>query len=148
MAFCNACGTQLPQGAVFCPACGKGTTEGVSSHTITAGGLTDNLAGVLAYVTFIPAIVFLVLEPYNRNRFVRFHSFQSILLWVALAVVHVCFRIVLAIPFVGWMALLVWPLYGLAAVLIWIVLVLKTYQGEMFKLPVIGELAGKQANPA
>jgi len=40
--------------------------------------MTDNVAGALAYVTFIPAIVFLVLEPYSKNRFIRFHSFQCL----------------------------------------------------------------------
>jgi uncharacterized membrane protein len=40
--------------------------------------MADNVAGMLAYITIIPAIVFLVMEPYNRNRFIRFHSWQSI----------------------------------------------------------------------
>ena len=44
----------------------------------TTGGLEDNVAGMLAYITIIPAIIFLVVEPFNKRRFVRFHSFQSI----------------------------------------------------------------------
>jgi uncharacterized membrane protein len=41
--------------------------------------------------------------------------------------------------------LLLWPLIGLAGLVLWIILFIKAYQGQMFKLPVIGELAEKQA---
>ena len=45
-------------------------------------GLTSNAAAAISYITFIPAVLFLVLEPYNRDRFVRFHAWQSIALWI------------------------------------------------------------------
>lgn len=79
MAFCPSCGAQLADGA-SCPKCvgnANATGAAVATHT-TAGGLEDNVAGALAYVTIIPAIVFLVLEPFNRKRFVRFHAFQCL----------------------------------------------------------------------
>ncbi len=68
MAFCNMCGAQIPDHTTVCAAC--------SSRSAAAGsagaGLTDNVAGLIAYITIIPAIIFLVIAPYNKSRFVRF----------------------------------------------------------------------------
>ncbi len=149
MAFCISCGGQIPDGANACPACGRataGTAPAASSTPAGSGGLTDNVAGALAYVTIIPAIIFLVLEPYNRNHFIRFHSFQSIFAAVAWTCLWVALSIVAHIPFFGWLTILVWPLVSLAGFVIWLILVLKAYQGQKFKLPVIGDAAEKQAN--
>ena len=143
MAFCPKCGTQIAEGAA-CPRCaGQGN---VPAAPVAAGaGLEDNVAGALAYVTIIPAIVFLVLEPFNRKRFVRFHSFQCLFFAVAWTVLWIGLSIIAHIPFLGWMTLLVWPLVSLVGFVIWLILVLKAYQGQMFKLPVIGDMAEKQA---
>lgn len=102
-------------------------------------GLSDTAAGALAYVTFIPAIIFLVVEPYNRNPFVRFHSWQSIFLGIAAFAIDM---ILTVIPVVGWMIL---PFAGLAFLIIWVIVLLKALKGERFKLPLIGALAEKQA---
>src|SRR5215471_10320276 len=103
----------MPDDAAFCPGCGRSmrteTAETASEAphpTIgKTGGLGDNIAGMLAYCTIIPAIIFLVLDPYNKNKFIRFHSFQSLLLWVAVAVVGIAvklvFLILLLIPVLG-----------------------------------------------
>jgi uncharacterized membrane protein len=104
------------------------------------------MAGALAYVTIIPAIVFLVLDPYNKNRFIRFHSFQCIFFAVAWTVLWIVLAIIGHIPILGWATVLLWPLISLAGLIIWFILVLKAYQGQMFKLPVIGDIAEKQAN--
>jgi uncharacterized membrane protein len=150
MAFCIACGGQVPAGANACPACGRavaGAPEAAaSSAPATVGGLTDNVAGALAYVTIIPAIVFLVMEPYNRNRFIRFHSFQCIFAAVAWTCLWIALGIVVRIPLFGWLTILVWPLISLGGFVIWLIVVLKAYQGQKFKLPVIGDIAEKQAN--
>jgi uncharacterized membrane protein len=145
MAFCSSCGTQVADGTTLCAAC--------SSHapvaTAQAGsGLTDNVAGMLAYVTIIPAIIFLVMAPYNRSKFVRFHSFQSIFFAVAWTVLWIGLSIVGMIPVLGWFTLIIWPLLGLGGLIIWIILLLKANQGQMFKLPIIGDMAEKQANSA
>lgn len=147
MAFCVACGNQVPEGANACPACGRAMSA-AAPGTVSggAGGLTDNMAGALAYVTIIPAIVFLVLEPYNRNRFIRFHSFQCIIAAVAWTCLWVALNIVAHIPIFGWLTILVWPLVSLGGFVVWLILVLKAYQGQKFKLPVIGDIAEKQAN--
>ena len=108
--------------------------------------MSDNVAGMLAYVTIIPAIIFLVMEPYNKSRFIRFHAFQCLFFAVAWTVLWIALSIVAHIPFPGWLTILLWPLVGLAGLIIWVILLLKANQGQMFKLPVIGDMAEKQAN--
>lgn len=144
MAFCPNCGTQIAEGATVCPKCGTAISS--TGATSAGGGLTDNMAGALAYVTIIPAIVFLVLDPYNKKRFIRFHSFQCIFFAVAWTVLWIILAFIGHIPFLGWATLLLWPLISLAGLIIWIVVVVKAYQGQTFKLPVIGDMAEKQAN--
>jgi uncharacterized membrane protein len=90
--------------------------------------------------------VFLVLEPYNKNRFIRFHAFQCIFFHVAWIALWIVLSIIAHIPVLGWLTIVIWPLIGLAGFVIWIVLVLKAYQGQMWKLPFIGDAAEKQAN--
>jgi uncharacterized membrane protein len=147
MAFCSTCGAQIADGMTTCAACaGRGAGAAPAVATASAGGMADNVAGMLAYITIIPAIVFLVMEPYNRNRFIRFHSWQSIFFAVAWTALWIALNIIVHIPLLGWLTILIWPLVGLAGLIIWIVLLLKANQGQMFKLPVIGDLAEKQAN--
>ncbi len=144
MPFCPGCGTQIAEGST-CPKC-AGASAATPSATTTAGaGLTDNVAGALAYVTIIPAIVFLILEPYNRKRFIRFHAFQCIFFAVAWTALWIVLAFIGHIPFLGWATILVWPLVSLAGFILWLIMVLKAYQGQKFKLPVIGDMAEKQA---
>ena len=51
--------------------------------------MTDNVVGMLCYITIIPAIIFLVMEPYNKSRFVRFHAFQMIFFSVAMIAIWI-----------------------------------------------------------
>lgn len=113
-----------------------------------AAGLSENVAGALAYVTLIPAIIFLLVEPYNRNSFVRFHSWQCIFLCIAALCINVALSIVLgiALAFSPYVHAMLWPLIQLAWLVIWIVCLLNAINGKRFKLPLIGDLAEKQAN--
>jgi uncharacterized membrane protein len=144
MAFCPSCGTQIADGA-SCPKCAGGAVPGANTTAPAVPGLDDNVAGALAYVTIIPAIVFLVLEPFNKKRFVRFHAFQCLFFAIAWTVLWIGLSFVAHIPFLGWATVLLWPLFSLAGFVIWLILVLKAYQGQMFKLPVIGDMAEQQA---
>jgi uncharacterized membrane protein len=149
MAFCSTCGQPLPAGATTCPACaaaGRGAVATSTGVQAQVGGLTEHVAGALAYVTIIPAILFLVIDPYSKNRFVRYHAFQSIFFHVAWIILWAALGIFGHIPLLGWASLMLWPLVGLAGFILWLVLVFKAYQGQMFKLPVIGNLAEQQAN--
>ncbi|HZQ21501.1 MAG TPA: DUF4870 domain-containing protein [Terriglobales bacterium] len=146
MAFCSGCGASIPEGATFCATCGRSTagpggTAAAPAPAASAGGLTDNLAGALAYIP-IAAIIFLVLEPYNRNKFIRFHSFQSLAFCVAWFVICVGLS---TVPFLGFLRFMILPIIWLGFFLAWIVLMIKAYQGQMFKAPVIGDFAEKQA---
>jgi uncharacterized membrane protein len=143
MAFCNMCGTQIADGTTTCAACsGRATVASPSAGQ----GMADNVAGMLAYITIIPAIIFLVTAPYNRNRFVRFHSFQCLFFCAALIVLQVGLSILTVVPFMGLITIPLHLVIGLGALVIWVVLLLKANQGELYKLPVIGDLAEKQAN--
>ncbi|MBZ5599990.1 MAG: hypothetical protein LAN83_16880 [Acidobacteriia bacterium] len=104
----------------------------------------------MAYVTVIPAVIFLLVEPYKKNRFIRFHSFQCIFLTVAALVVGVALRLLAAtlllLPEGLFLVVLFAILAVLGCLLLWLLLLLKALQGEFFKLPWIGHLAEKQAN--
>lgn len=145
MAFCNSCGAQIADGTTTCAACAG---RAAATPSAAASGMTDNVAGMLAYITFIPAIIFLVTPPYNKSRFIRFHSFQSIFLFVAVVAIQIMLSILTFVPL---LILITGPLHllvALGALIVWIVVLLKANQGQMFKLPVIGDLAEKQANAA
>jgi uncharacterized membrane protein len=146
MAFCTSCGAPIPAGAAACPACSRSSAGASAAAQANVGGLTENVAGALAYVTIIPAIVFLVLEPYNKSKFIRFHSFQCLFAAVAWVALWIVLNIIAHIPLLGWLTILVWPLVGLGGFILWLVLFLKAFQGQMWKLPVIGDMAEKQVN--
>lgn len=173
MAFCGNCGTQIADNVAFCPSCGKATGQAGSAGAAapqpapaanyqppppaaaapaaaTSAPLADNVAGMLAYITIIPAIIFLLIEPYNRNRFVRFHSFQNLFFHAGMVVLGIALAIATAvlhfIPVIGWMvAALLVPLCWLGVFCLWLLLLIKAYQGQMYKLPFIGDVAEKQA---
>ena len=113
----------------------------------TPTGLSDNGAGALAYVTFIPAIIFLVMPPYNESSYVRFHAWQSIFLNVAgFALWVVVVIVTLLSPSLIWfMVMIVRLLIFLALFAAWLICVMKALNGVRFRLPIIGALADKQA---
>jgi uncharacterized membrane protein len=114
-----------------------------------SSGLSDNIAAALAYVTIIPAIIFLVLEPYNRIPLVRFHSFQSIAFCVvgfALSVALTISQTLLHFIPLSWMLFSILNmLLGLGLFVAWLIVILKASKGEWYKLPIIGDFAEKQA---
>jgi len=106
----------------------------------TSLGMEENIEGALCYVLgWVTGIVFYLLE--KENKFVRFHAMQSILVFLPLSVIYWIFGWMLWwIPFIGWAISI---LIGLLMFILWIVLMIKAYQGEMFKLPVVGDMAEK-----
>jgi uncharacterized membrane protein len=98
-------------------------------------GLDANLAAALSYlVGFVTGIIFLVVE--KDNRFVRFHAMQSTLVFAAIVAIDILLQIV---PILG--ALVVVFLVIPASAILWLLLMFKAYQGEEFKLPVLGQIA-------
>lgn len=101
-------------------------------------GLEENVAGLLCYVLgWITGLIFFLIE--KDSKFVRFHAMQSIIVFGVLSVVSIV---------IGWIPIIGWGISGLISLLalvLWIVLRIKAYQGEKFKLPWAGDLAEKQA---
>jgi uncharacterized membrane protein len=158
MPFCASCGTQVE--GKFCPKCGAAIVAGGGAPVPGAAPyaaapvsapMADNVASTLCYVLgLITGIIFLVIEPYSKNRNVRFHAFQSIFLNVAIIVIDIIFGIVfrVLIEIVGafvFMGLIFWPIFGLICLCLWLYLLISTYQGKTIVLPFIGPLAQKQA---
>jgi uncharacterized membrane protein len=153
MAFCKACGADIGA-ANFCPKCGA--NQGAPAPAAAGGapaaaspteGLQENVAGLLCYlVGWISGLIFLLID---KRPFVRFHGAQSIAFNIAIVAVWVVFWIVTAIltfitammhfP-IGFLTIFFAPVVGLAIFATWIFLMYKAYQGEKFKLPVIGNL--------
>jgi uncharacterized membrane protein len=138
MQYCSGCGKQVPDGVSACPACGKSITGVSGSAAGSQGGLNDNLAGALCYL-FIPAIIFLAIEPYNRNPYVRFHAFQGLFLGLVSFVGHFCLGI---IPVLGWVIM---PIFSLLIFILAIIAAVKAFQGNKWHIPVIGDFAAGQA---
>ena len=160
----------MPEISEFCPSCGRPVREGTSfapdpkelgeaaSREELAKEVaeqrrpdlppvepTDRYVGALAYFTFIPALIFLFMKPFQQRKFVRFHAFQSVFFWgMALVLLAAGF---FSASF-GW--LIIWLVIGalvlLALFFIWAVLSIKALQGEYFGLPWLGALAEQQAD--
>ena len=146
---CPHCAAQMPDTAAFCPGCGRSMLPDSRAEG-KAGIFKENFAGALAYLTFIPAILFLVWKPYSQNRFVRFHSAQCVLLWVAGVLVAIALKLITMLLFLvpvagALVAVLITVLASLAALMTWLVLVVKALLGETFKLPLLGNLAERYA---
>lgn len=158
MATCTKCGAPLNEGAAFCGSCGTpapgaaAASGGSGSGTATpsgssSGGLAPNVAGALAYVTIIPAIVFLVMEPYNKDRFIKFHAFQCLFLAAAAFATYICLLVLNIIPVIGTIVyILLIPLVGLTVFVLAVISLIKAYNNGKFMIPVIGKLAEQQAS--
>ena len=119
----------------------------VNTSSVNVSGLSDNAAGGLSYITIIPAIVFLIAEPYKRSSYVRFHAWQSIFLYVAWAVVHILVQVVQnLVPTVVFLTLTLWQLVDLAFFVVLLIVFISAFNGKRIVLPIVGGLAEKQAN--
>jgi uncharacterized membrane protein len=137
----------MPDAAAFCPICGRSMRPSTRVHGMV-GVLPEKLAGALSYF-ILPAVLFLLVEPYKSNRFVRFHSFQCIGMALAAVVIGAILRIsgvvLFIIPVLGPLLVsLVSMVVSLAFLILWIVLIVKALQGEMFKIPLVGDFAEHQ----
>jgi uncharacterized membrane protein len=139
----------------FCPKCGAaanvaggaGNTAAPAGAAPAAAGLTDNAAAALCYV-FLLGVLFLLIAPYNQNRKIRFHAFQSIFLVAAAFIFWIGVSFVtIAAGGMGmfWAIFPVVMLVRLAFFVLWLYVVIKTYQDQKVVLPIIGPLAEKQA---
>ena len=158
MAACAKCGAEMNAGATFCGSCGTPVAGAAAAPSTGAGpsagapaaasssGMASNVAGALAYFTIIPAILFIVLEQFKNDKFVRFHAFQSLFFQVGIFVCWIPIVIVGWIPIIGWLILLLGMLcLGLGGFACWAFMVFKAFNNEKFELPVLGKIAAEQA---
>jgi len=104
----------------------------------TSMGMQPNLAALLCYLLgWITGLIFFLVE--KKNKFVRFHAMQSIVVFGGLAVINI---VLLVVPVIG---ALIGLLLSLLALVLWILLMIKAYQGETFKLPIAGDIAEKNS---
>jgi uncharacterized membrane protein len=111
----------------------------------TSSGLSDDAASGLAYLTFVPAIIFLVVAPFSTNPKVKFHAWQSIFLAVAWFAAWIILMVLAFVPFVGWMLLPIHLLLFLGLFIVWLIAIIQAFQGKRFSIPLIGPIAAKQA---
>jgi uncharacterized membrane protein len=151
MPHCTKCGANVADNAAFCPSCGAtvGTASSSAPATSSQSGLAENVAGLLCYVLgWITGLIFLLID---KRPFVRFHAAQSIVVFGALMVI----RIVVGMMFItggvvgvtaGFSlgAILFW-LVSLVGLILWILLMVKAYQGERYRVPIAADFADKLA---
>ena len=169
MSACQSCGAALAAESRFCQSCGSprelrtdapvSLVEGSAAPTVAppsveTGSKTmdTNVVGALTYLAgFVTGIVFLVLDPYKSNSFVRFHAFQSIFFnvaWVAFWIVWMILSAVLTPLTAGMFGLIALPMmliFAIAGIGIWIFLMYQAYQQRLFKLPIVGRFAAEHA---
>lgn len=140
MAFCKACGQDIGD-ANFCPKCGASQSSAVAPAPVVSApsseGLAENVAGLFCYLLgWVTGIVFLLID---KRPFVKFHAAQSIVVFGGLTVLRI------AASFLsGLTGFFIWGLFGLIGLLgfvLWILLMVKAYQHEMFKLPIAAGIA-------
>ena len=144
MAFCKACGTELG-GAAFCPKCGASQTASAvpmaTAPAASSEGLAENVAGLLCYVLgWLTGIIFILID---KRPFVRFHAAQSIVVFGALTILKVGLGIVMGIGgFVGFgLWAMISMVLGLLGLVLWILLMIKAYQHELFRVPIVAPIA-------
>ena len=168
MSSCQSCGAALTDDPRFCQSCGAPTELGSGALMAVEGSavvgvmpapeetgsktMDTNVVGALTYLAgFVTGILFLVLDPYKSNSFVRFHAFQSIFFnvaWFAFWIVWMIISAVLTPLTAGVFAVIALPLMMLLTLCgfgIWIFLMYQAYQQKLFRLPIIGKFAAEQA---
>ncbi|MEO7144934.1 MAG: hypothetical protein ABI165_15665 [Bryobacteraceae bacterium] len=154
MAYCVTCGGVLTEPAGPCAACGAGSAADTNAAAVTPApvGLTSNAAAALSYsLGALTGVLFLVMDPYKRDPFVRFHAFQSLffnLAWAILWMVWMPITMILTAVSVGVLGLVFLPLdlaLLAAGVGLWLFLIYKAYSNRFYVAPVIGKFAARQA---
>ena len=156
MAFCTQCGNQIGDTDHFCTKCGRGqgahaAETGPPSSTsqftvpMAHGGIRPNVAALMCYIPelgWIASAIFLTMEPYKSNRYIRFHAFQGLFLQVANLLVRVIF-FPIPLPFYPFSHWTIRRMLQLVLVIAQVVGIIKTAKHEDYRLPVVGELAEK-----
>jgi len=140
--FCPKCGQENEEGSQFCRNCGSSLDILTAKKTGATTGLEPNVGGLLSYLLgWITGLIFILLE--KENGYIRFHAWQSIFTFGSVSVLFVVFSVFDWVPVLREIFLAFRIVVGILAFVLWIVLMVKAYQGERYKLPVAGDLAEK-----
>jgi len=144
MAFCNACGQEIGT-AAFCPKCGAGQAQAPASAPVAAPsseGLQENVAALLAYVLgWLTGIIFLLID---KRPYVKFHAAQSIVVFGGLTILRIGIGIVGGMfgGVTGLGAIVaLGAVTGLVGLVLWVLLMVKAYQHQNFRVPIAANIA-------
>jgi uncharacterized membrane protein len=149
MPHCKKCGTLVADNVAFCPSCGTRQAAGVATAMApaagTQSGLSENVAGLLCYLFgWVTGLIFYFMD---KRPFVRFHAAQSIVVFGGLHILSVVVAILFGFSIMagGWtgfsLGIVLFRLLQLVEVVLWILLMIKAYQGEKFRVPLAADLA-------
>ena len=141
---CAKCGTKNAEGTKYCQNCGSMLDVQTGKLAGSTTSLEPNVAGLLSYLgIWITGLVFILIE--KENKFVRFHAMQSIVTFGAFTVLWIPFSILSQMDILRVLFGILQAVTGVLAFVLWIVLMIKAYQGERYKLPIAGDIAEKNS---
>jgi uncharacterized membrane protein len=150
--YCPKCGISLPTESKFCFKCGAAIPTASPTPDIETNNVSEDpmkLVRPLCYIAgILSGVLFLNMDPYRQNKEIRFHAWQSIfftLTWLGVLLLHTI------LPFIFFPLFPMTFLIQIAFFALWVILLVKAYNGEIFKLPILGEMAqarsAKSADP-
>jgi len=148
MAYCSKCGGEVQPGVAYCPKCGQ-AQAGVEVMQVSPSahsGMAENVAGMLCYILgWVTGIIFFLID---KRPYVRFHAAQSIVVFGGLHILNIVGGIIFGAGFMmmgrfgGFgLGFALYSLINLLAFILWILLMVKAYQGEKFRVPVAADIA-------
>lgn len=152
MPHCTKCGTAVAENAAFCGNCGaaQATQAAPSAAPPLATAhpeMAENVAGTLCYALgWVTGLIFYFVD---KRPYVRFHAAQSIVVFGAITILHEFLRSFFGFSFItgGWtgfsLGFALWRLLHLVGLILWILLMVKAYQGERFRVPIAADIAEK-----
>jgi len=151
MAHCTKCGASLAENASFCAACGAPQSGAASSTSasspVTQTGMAENVAGLLCYLFgWVTGLIFYFID---KRPYVRFHAAQSIVVFGGLHLLTIIIGMFFGLSVMGGgfhifsLGYGLYSLIGLVEFILWILLMIKAYQGERFRVPIAADLADR-----
>jgi uncharacterized membrane protein len=144
MPHCSKCGTVVGDNVAFCPSCGApqaATSSGPFVGTPASGtsGMSENVAGLLCYVLgWITGLIFYFID---KRPFVRFHAAQSMVVFGGLTIIRIALGMMFLTGTGFHLGFGLLALVSLLGLILWILLMIKAYQGEKYRVPIAADLA-------
>jgi uncharacterized membrane protein len=140
MAFCPKCGAQVDEGVAFCPACGIAMSSAPAVVTAAADDVSANKTmAIIGYIGIL-VIIPLITGGWKNSPFLKYHTNQSLILWIGAIAAYIVLGILARIPFLGWLFAILYSLVGLVSFILMIIGIVTANKGEEKPLPIIGTL--------